>query len=120
MKTNLPTLLSAITVGLVVAVTSNIARGDIIYASDGFGTIKKIDSNGVVSAFANTGQSFGPVLAVDNSGNLYAGYYNNKTIVKFSPNGSSSVFANTSPYIPEGLAFDAAGNLYVSLYNFPN
>jgi hypothetical protein len=113
MKTNPQTFLSGIVIGLVVTAACNICGGDTIYASDGFGTIKKFTPDGVGSVFA-TGPNGGP-LAVDSAGNIYTG--SGSTIVKFNPNGASSVFANTSPYSVEGLAFDDTGNLYASLYN---
>jgi DNA-binding beta-propeller fold protein YncE len=80
-------------------------------------------SNGTNSVFASiTNGSFGPGLAFDKAGNLYAevpapGPASYK-IEKYAPNGNSTTFTNDPGNgsvlnLPEGMAFDSVGNLYV-------
>jgi DNA-binding beta-propeller fold protein YncE len=86
-------------------------------------SIEKFTSNGTNSVFASiTNGGFGPGLAFDKAGNLYAeipapGPAFSK-IEKYAPNGNSTVFTNDPGdgsilNKPEGMAFDSAGNLYV-------
>jgi sugar lactone lactonase YvrE len=76
-------------------------------------TIKKITSDGTVSAFAS---SFSGTLGIafDASGNLYIANRGTNSISKITSGGSASTFVSSSLNRPASLAFDASGNLYVS------
>ncbi len=87
-----------------------------LYAADEFdNTIKKFDSGGQETVFANTGLHLPFGLAFDSAGNLYAANYNNNTIEKFAPSGSDlGPFASSGLSNPSFLAFDVSGNLYAA------
>jgi DNA-binding beta-propeller fold protein YncE len=91
-------------------------------------TIEKFTPSASPSIFASTGLNgpFGPGLAFDKAGYLYAEepapYPAGFSIVKFPPNGGAPTTFATDPGDgsvldePMGLAFDSAGNLYVANY----
>jgi sugar lactone lactonase YvrE len=98
-----------------------------VYIADAFFTIRKVDSNGIITTFATT-----PVngLAVDGAGNLYAAGFFNNIVTKFTPDGTSSIVAgvqNNFGYngdgipatqawlgFPMAVAVDKSGNLYIA------
>ncbi|MBS1531184.1 MAG: hypothetical protein JSU01_12835, partial [Bacteroidetes bacterium] len=93
--------------------------------------IREISPSGVVTTFAGstsgtagytdaTGTSAlfnGPEgMAIDASGNIYVGDFNNNVIRKITPAGVVSTFA-TGCNGPAGLCFDSSGNLFVAEQN---
>ena len=86
-------------------------------------TIRKYNSSGVGTVFANAGLDAPFGLAFDIAGNLYVSNVGNNTIVEFTSSGgvlssNATVFASAGLYAPLGLVFDSDGNLYVA--NFSN
>ncbi len=73
-----------------------------------------------------TSGSFDPpraiCMALDPSGNVYVGDFNNSTIIKYGPTGASpSIFI---PYVasttsPWGFVFDSSGNIFVNQQTAP-
>ena len=91
--------------------------GDVLYVSSyGSRAVKKIDDNGNVSVFADTGALVGiEGIAFDSHGNLYVAEYGNGStypIDKYQPDGVKTLFA-TGQGQPAGMVFDKYGNLYV-------
>lgn len=115
-----------------------------IYITDyGNSRIRKIDTNGIITAFAGTGVSGysgdnGPAtsaqlnsprsIAIDSSGNLYIADSSNSRIRKVTPGGTITTVAGTSSGFsgdngpatsaqlasPQGVAVSAAGLVYIS------
>ncbi len=77
--------------------------------------VSKIDSNGVVSRFADV--ELGPQnIAIDTADNIYVSYFGHGSdsgdrVSKITPTGEVSTFANIK--VPNGMGFDEQGNLYV-------
>ena len=92
-------------------------RADILYVTQGNGTIEKITAAGAGSVFGSIGTGNPDGLAFDSARNLYAADFSNNTIEKFTPGGVGAVFANSGLSNPAGLAFDSAGNLFVANFN---
>lgn len=100
------------------------SAGNVYVVNFNTNTIEKFTTNGTPSVFASTGVNgpFGPALAFDKAGYLYAEapatYPALYSIVKYAPNGTDTVFASDPGDgsvldDPAGMAFDSAGNLYV-------
>jgi sugar lactone lactonase YvrE len=101
------------------------SSGNVYVVNSQTNTIEKFTASGAPSRFASTGvnnPSFGPGLAIDKAGYVYAeaptNYPAEYFIEKFAPNGTSTLFAadpgNGSVLNePQGMAFDGSGNLYV-------
>jgi len=87
--------------------------GGNLYVATAADSIVKIDSQGNISPFANTGLSGCTGLAFDANGNLFAANRYNDTITRFDSLGNSSLFVSTGATSPTDLAFDSNGNLYV-------
>lgn len=101
-----------------------------LYVGDGANNaIRKITPGGLVSTFAGspTGASGykdttasaalfnDPVaVAIDASGNLFVGDYNNNAIRKITPAGLVSTFYSQANLTPAGVSFDSSGNLIVT------
>ena len=118
--------------------------GNLYIAEEQGHRIRKVDSAGVISTFAGTGEygfegdggpaaearlSYPRGLAADGAGNLYIADYVNHRIRKVGPTGIISTFAGTGEYGFEGdggpasaarlaapidVATDGAGNLYIA------
>jgi hypothetical protein len=96
-------------------------HADVIYVWCDDGTIHRFSASGAGSLFATNDLSGwnGPVgLALDNVGNLYAGFPGGSTIWKFLPDGSRSSSSPGTVDSVSGLAFDHAGNLFATLPNY--
>ena len=117
--------------------------GNVYVADQDNHKIRKIDTNGMVSTLAGTGNSGhadGPTdqarfgypagVAVDQAGNVYVADVGNNRIRKIDTNGMVSTLAGTGNYgyadgpvdqarffIPIGVAVDQAGNVYVADHN---
>jgi len=107
------------------------ASGNLYLGDYNNNVIRKITSAGVVTTFAGstsgtsgftnaTGTAAlfnGPEgMAVDASGNIYVGDFNNNAIRKITPAGVVTTFV-TGCNGPAGLCFDASGNLFVAEQN---
>ena len=117
--------------------------GNLYIADAGTCRVRKVDTNGVITAFAGTGScqaggDGGPVtsasldpsgLAFDSVGNLYIADPRNNRVRKVSPGGVITTVAGTGTAgysgdggagadaklsNPEGVAVDSAGNLYIA------
>jgi uncharacterized protein (TIGR03437 family) len=108
--------------------------GNVYFGSSICGTVRKVDTSGVLSTFAGNGSpSFLETpwaLAIDNSGNLYVSDDGIGTrVYKVTPAGAISIIAGngtsgfsgdggpaTSAQLFEarGIAVDAAGNVYIA------
>lgn len=75
------------------------------------GKVWKVTSGGTVTSLATLGNFYG-TLAIDASGNLYAGG-SAGVISKITPAGVVTTFATIATSVA-GMAFSAAGDLYVS------
>ena len=110
--------------GMAVDKNGNVYFGDFIQ-----GTIRKIDSAGVITKFAGFGASgtIYPGIAIDASGNVYyvdglllqvrkATPAGAVVIVAGGGSGTGDGIAATGVVLsgPQGLALDAAGNLFIS------
>lgn len=96
-------------------------HADLIYVWSDDGTIQRFSANGAGSLFATNDLSGwnGPVgLALDNVGNLYAGFPGGSTIWKFLPDGSRSSSSPGTVDSVSGLAFDHTGNLFITAPNY--
>ena len=79
----------------------------------GNNTIERSDSSDHATVFASSGL-YGPLgIALDHSGNLYAGNQDDRAVMKFNSVGQPTLFAYSGLY-PDGLAFDRSDNLYVA------
>jgi DNA-binding beta-propeller fold protein YncE len=102
------------------------SAGNVYVVSQNLTTIEKFTTNGSPSVFAtnNLSDAFGPGLAFDKAGYLYAELptgYQTYCIEKYAPNGAATLFASDPGDgsvldVPQGMAFDSAGNLYVANY----
>jgi trimeric autotransporter adhesin len=121
-----------------------------LYIADGLNyRIRKVDTNGIITTVAGTGQ-FGATLStspavntqigyiadltVDASGNIYLADITNEEVSEISTAGIITVIAGgvqygsvadgvpatTAPMIPDGVAVDGSGNLYISDENVYN
>ena len=84
--------------------------------------VSKIDKNGAVSFFSNSGVSCNVGINIDASDNIYVcnccGTFKN-TIRKITPTGQSTLFSSSGHFnCPNGITRDNNNNLYVS--NFSN
>jgi sugar lactone lactonase YvrE len=88
---------------------------------NGDGSIFEYTPTGTQSTFAS-GLDHPRGLAVDSTGNLFAGTYNNVngTVLKFTPGGVTSNFGGVGNLQPEGVVTDSAGNVYVMAVNESN
>lgn len=96
-------------------------HADLVYVWCDDGTIQRFSTNGAGSLFATNNLSAwnGPVgLALDNVGNLYAGFPDGSTIWKFLPDGSRSSSSSSPIDSVSGLAFDHAGILFATSPNY--
>jgi sugar lactone lactonase YvrE len=96
-------------------------HADLIYVWSDDGTIRRFGPNGAGSLFATNDLSAwnGPVgLALDNVGNLYAGFPGGSTIWKYLPDGSRSSSSSSPIDSVSGLAFDHAGDLFITAPNY--
>ena len=96
-------------------------HADLIYVWSDDGTIRRFGPNGAGSLFATNNLSAwnGPVgLALDNVGNLYAGFPGGSTIWKYLPDGSRSSSSSNPIDSVSGLAFDHVGNLFATSPNY--
>jgi len=124
-----------------------ISPSGLVFDSDGnlyvidhnAGQIRKINTSGIVSTFAGTGQgsadgtgalasfNWPDGIAIDSSNNIYVADSGNNKIRKISPVGLVSTFAGTgiqgvhndqNSYatfnLPSGVAVDSNGNVYVA------
>jgi uncharacterized protein (TIGR03437 family) len=121
-----------------------------LYIADGLNyRIRKVDTNGIITTIAGTGQegnsgdngpalsaliSFVTDLAVDNVGNIYLADLYNYEVRKIDSSGMMTAFAGglaygsiadgvpatTAVMEPDGLAYDGSGNLYISDENTNN
>ncbi len=94
-------------------------RSDVIYVWCYDGTLARFDTNGVATTLTNNLPGWnGPVgLALDSSGNLYAGVPSRSQIWRFSPEGVATLVGNLVDSV-SGLAFDGTGDLYATLPNY--
>src|SRR3954471_5486906 len=116
--------------------------GNVYFGSSICGTVRKVDTSGVLTTFAGGGTGAkGPTgsfqqppwaLAIDNSGNLYACDDGVGTrVYKMTPDGAITVIAGTGTAgfsgdggpatsaqlaEAEGVAVDSAGNVYIADY----
>ena len=91
--------------------------GNIFYAQQIYNpndTIYKVTPEGVVSVFANLGNTFDMIgsITIDHLGNIYASH-KDTTILKITPAGDISTYAHDpSIWAGSGMTFDSGGNLY--------
>ena len=91
------------------------SHGNLFVTEYGGNRVSKIDSNGVVSRFADV--ELGPQnIAIDTADNVYISYFGSGSgsgdrVSKITPAGEVSTFANIK--VPNGMGFDEQGNLYV-------
>ena len=120
--------------------------GNLYIADEYNNRIRKVDSSGVITTFAGTGErgfggDGGPAvqarlhypadMATDGAGNLYIADNDNHRIRKVDSSGVITTFAGTGErgfggdggpatqarlYHPNGVATDGAGNLYITDY----
>ncbi len=108
--------------------------GNVYFGSSICGTVRKVDTSGVLSTFAGNGSpSFVQTpwaLAMDSSGNMYACDDGVATrVYKITPSGAITIIAgsatsgfsgdggratNASLFEARGVAVDAAGNVYIA------
>jgi sugar lactone lactonase YvrE len=116
--------------------------GNVYVADAGYGTVRTINPDGVVTTLAGTAslagyvdgtgaaaRFFGPRgVAVDGTGNLYVADFGNHTIRKVTPDGVVTTLAGTAGMAghaddtgsaarfngPTGVAIDSTGNLYIA------
>ena len=116
---------SAATVNGPKAVVAD-SSGNIFIADYGNGVIRKVDTSGTITTFANS--IYATALAADSLGNIYAsdGLH---LVWKITPAGSASIFAGSQNcfgyggdggpatqaclLLPNGVAVDNAGNVYI-------
>ncbi|HXS97448.1 MAG TPA: IPT/TIG domain-containing protein [Candidatus Limnocylindrales bacterium] len=121
----------AVTVALCspsgVAVDRN---GNVYFGSSICGTVRKVDTSGVLSTVASTFSGTPFAMTIDTSGNLYVCDRNTGTrVYKVAPGGAVTVVAGTGIsgfsgdggpatsaqlFEAHGVAVDAAGNVYVA------
>ena len=119
-------------------------RGNVYIADFDNHRIRQVDSRGIITTIAGTGQAGfsgdgGPAVkatlngphcvAVDSANNLYVCDYRNQRVRKITPNGVITTIAGNGekgfngdarPTMtaslngPEGLAFDDAGNMFIA------
>ncbi|RYY00613.1 hypothetical protein EON78_00660 [bacterium] len=100
-----------------IAVDSN---GNVYIADTGNNSIKKIDTNSIVTILVNTGLNRPSGIAVDSIGNVYIADTNNNAIKKIDtskPIGSPgylTTLVNTGLNDPSGIAVDSIGNVYIA------
>jgi cysteine-rich repeat protein len=102
--------------------------GDVFVIDGPFtgGTVRRIDSAGIINTIVGAGQLYHPGgLAVDAAGTLYIADTGNHRVVRLDPGGLTTIAGGGSTLgdggpataaqlvSPTGLAFDALGNLYI-------
>ncbi|HVM60715.1 MAG TPA: NHL repeat-containing protein [Verrucomicrobiae bacterium] len=70
------------------------SSGDFFVANFALNAIYEVDTNGVMTVFANTGLNEPEGLAFDSAGNLYVANSGDGTIEEFGTNGVGTVFAS--------------------------
>ena len=104
------------------------AAGNLFVIDDQNGTltIRRITPAGVVTTFAHIDQEYAEGLAIDASGNLYLGGYNQYVVYKITANGTVTILAGTGAQSGTadgtgaaarfsgvgGVTTDPAGNVY--------
>lgn len=112
----------------------------LLYISDNFARVRKVDANGNIATFAGGGSNTVSGLATnaelkspvglwgDNTGNLYIAERDANLIRKVDQNNTISIVAGgytgdgqfrtqATLVQPKGLAFDHSGNLYIADYD---
>lgn len=104
------------------------AKGNIYIADSARNTIRKVDTNGIITTVAGGYLNYPTGVAVDNEGNVYIADQDNFRVRKVNANGTITTVAGTgyggdtgdggpatqARIIPEELTLGAKGNLYIS------
>jgi sugar lactone lactonase YvrE len=94
--------------------------GNLFISESDYDSIRKVDTSGVISTIAGSGQlSYPNGVAVDAIDNVFVADSGNSRVCKVNPQGIISTVAgggqfSNPPHNPYGVAVDAAGNLFYS------